>query len=131
MSDMQDKIFINDLMVKAIVGIYPQERVNKQEIIIDLVMSVDTAKAQISDNMSDTVDYGLVAKSIIKYTENKKPLLLESLAHDLIKLCFNLDEKIEAIEISLQKPQAFDFCSGVGVKLYRTRKQMKNILRQK
>ena len=128
---MQDKIFINDLMVKAIVGIYPQERVNKQEIIIDLVMSVDTAKAQISDNMSDTVDYGLVAKSIIKYTENKKPLLLESLAHDLIKLCFNLDEKIEAIEISLQKPQAFDFCSGVGVKLYRTRKQMKNILRQK
>ena len=59
---MKDIIYIKDLRVKTIIGIFDWERKVKQEVSIDLEFPFDCKKAAASDSIEDTVDYKSIAK---------------------------------------------------------------------
>jgi FolB domain-containing protein len=121
MDSTVDRIIIKDLLVRGIVGIKPDERKNRQDILVNVVMWADTKPAAASDNITDAVNYRTIAKAIIKHIENGEPQLVERLAAELVQLCFASDPRLKAVELTLEKPGALRFARSVGVTIYRER----------
>ena len=59
-----DKIFLNELKIDAVIGIWDWERKIRQTIVIDLEMAADIAKAAATDQVEDTLNYKAVAKRV-------------------------------------------------------------------
>lgn len=119
-----DKVFIRDLLVRGIVGINPEERVNRQDVLINATLYADTRQAGASDDIGDAVNYRTAAKAIITYVENEGPLLVERMAADLARICLDTDERIQAIELSVEKPGAVRFARSVGLTIFRRRAEV-------
>jgi dihydroneopterin aldolase/D-erythro-7,8-dihydroneopterin triphosphate epimerase len=116
-----DRITIRDLLVRGIVGIYPDERVNKQNILLNVTLWADTRPAAASEDIADTVNYATIAQALIDYVEQSEPLLVEKLAAELVKICFAADEKVQAVELTVEKPDALSYAEAVGVTIFRRR----------
>lgn len=120
MSDL-DRIHIKDLVVRGIVGINPEERVNRQDVLVNATLWADTRPAADSDDISDAVNYRSIAKAIIAHIETGEPMLVERLVAELADLCLGADERIAQVEISVEKPGALRFARSVGVTITRRR----------
>ena len=88
-TNMKDIIYIKDLRVQTIIGIFGWEREVRQEVSIDLEISFDCNKAAKTDSIEDTIDYKKITKSIIKFVEESSFQLQESLAEGIAKLVKN------------------------------------------
>lgn len=116
-----DRIFIVDLMVRGIVGINPEERRNRQDIVVNATLWADARPAAASDEIADAVNYRSLAKALIAHIESAEPQLVERLAQDLVRICFAADARIAAVELSVEKPGALRYARSVGVTLFRRR----------
>jgi D-erythro-7,8-dihydroneopterin triphosphate epimerase len=116
-----DRIIIEDLLVRGIVGINDDERVHPQDIVIGVTMWADTRPAAKSDDIVDTVNYRTVSKRIIEHVEGGEPRLVERLADEIATLCLDTDERIAEVEVSVRKPGALRFARSVGVAVTRRR----------
>ncbi len=118
-----DRIIIGDLLVRGILGVNPDERVNHQDILVNVTMWADTRPAATSDNIDDAVNYKTVSKAIIAHIEQSEPLLVERLAADLVRICFDTDPRVQAVEMTVEKPGALRFAQSVGVTIFRRREE--------
>ena len=118
-----DRVFIKDLLMRGILGINPEERVNRQDIVINVIMWADTRPAARSDAIDDAVNYRTVAKAIIAHVENGNPMLVERLVAEIADICFRTDARIQAVEVSVEKPGALRFARSVGVSILRSREE--------
>ena len=75
-----DKIFLTELKIDTIIGIWEWERKIRQTVIIDLEMSADIAKAAATDSVEDTLNYKSVAKRIQSFVGDSSFQLVETLA---------------------------------------------------
>ena len=119
-----DRIMIRDLLVRGIVGIKPDERVNRQDILINVVLWADTRPAAASDSIDDTINYRTITKAMVAHIEQGEPMLVERLAAELAAVCFGADPRIEEAEVSVEKPGALRFAGSVGVTIRRTRSEV-------
>ncbi len=115
---MADEIFIKDLLVRAIVGINDEERVNLQDILINIVLYVDTRPAARSDDIEDAVNYRTLTKHIMDMVEASQFFLVEKLTTEIIRLCL-ADNRVERARVSVEKPTALRFARSVGVTIER------------
>ena len=81
-----DIIFINDLTVETVIGIYDWEREIKQRVIFDIEMAGDCAKAAATDAVEDTLNYKAVSKRVIGFVEKSEFQLVETLAERVAQL---------------------------------------------
>ena len=116
-----DRVVIEGLLVRGIVGINPEERANRQDILIDVTMGADTTAAAASDDIADAVNYRTVAKAIIAHVEQGSPMLVERLAEEIAGICFTADQRITEVEVEVRKPGAVRFADSVGVIIHRSR----------
>jgi len=100
-----DKIFLNDLKIDTIIGIYDWERETLQTLSFDLEIDWDIRKAAASDHIDDTLDYGAVVQRIVKFVEASEYQLIETLAEDLCALLLQ-GFPIPKIKLTLSKPVA-------------------------
>ena len=77
-----DIIFIKELCVETVIGIYDWERKIKQMICIDLELGTNILKASNSDDVKDTLDYKSVAKTVKSFLEKSEFMLVETLAEE-------------------------------------------------
>ena len=70
-----DQIVIRDLLVRGIVGINPDERTKKQDILINVTMWTDTTAAAASDDIEDAVNYRTTTKAIVAHVEAAMSLI--------------------------------------------------------
>ena len=117
---MPDVIEIHDLLVRAIIGINPDERVNLQDVLINVRLETDTRPAARSDDIGDAVNYRTIAKDVIDLVENSRFHLVERLAEEVAALCLR-DERVLRTVVSIQKPSALRFARSVGVTIDRGR----------
>lgn len=116
-----DKIFIRELALRCIIGIYPEERREKQDIVINVEMHADLRKAGRSDDLNDTVDYKSIKKAILKLVEHSKFLLIESLAENISDIALR-DEKVQQVVVTIDKPGALRFAKASAVEITRNRR---------
>jgi len=98
-------IRINDLKVRTLIGAYSWEKVNKQELVINITVEYDASKACFSDKLIDALNYESVAAKAIKTAERSRHTLLEKLASKLLAgiMC---DQRVERAYVRVDKPQA-------------------------
>lgn len=118
--DHLDQVLIRDLSVQGIIGINPDERIHKQEILVNATMYTDTTSAAASDAIEDAVNYRTIAKRMIAHIEGGEPMLVERLVEELAGMCLE-DPRVMAVTISVEKPGAVRFSKSVGIKITRSR----------
>ena len=117
---MTDTIEIRDLLLRTIIGINPDERVNRQDVLLNIALEADLRAAARSDNIEDAVNYRTITKSIIELVEQSRFQLVEALAEAVSTLCLR-DERVTRVRVSVQKPGALRFAASVGVSIERSR----------
>lgn len=114
----EDKILINDLLVRGIIGINDWERKQRQDINISLVLFTDVRQAAAADDLAHSVDYRTVTKRIIEHVESSARFTVEALAEDIARLCL-AEEKVSRVRVRVEKPGAVRFARSVGVEVER------------
>ena len=115
-----DRILIKDLMLRCIIGLGEEERREKQDVLINLVLWSDLRPAAATDRLEDTVDYSALKKRIIGLVEASQYHLAEALADRIAALCLE-QSAIQQVQVTLEKPTALRFAHSVGVDIIRSR----------
>lgn len=115
------KIIIEDLKVSTIIGVNPNERVDKQEVSIDLEIWCDLQEGVKTDKIVDTIDYKIIKKEILSYVENSSYNLLETLAYKICKVVLQ-DNRIKKVKVRVNKPGALSYAKNVAIELSMKRK---------
>ncbi|MCF7853279.1 MAG: dihydroneopterin aldolase [Candidatus Pacebacteria bacterium] len=115
-----DKILIQDLLVRCIVGVFPEERREKQDVVLNITLFADLSVAGQSDRLDDTVDYKALKKSIIKHVSESSCLLIEALAQQVADICLG-DPRVARARVRIDKPGALRFARSVAVEVDRSR----------
>lgn len=116
-----DRIVIKDLLVRGIVGINENERRKRQDILINLAMQADIRPSGESDDITQTVNYRTVAKSIISLVEGSSYFTVEKLATEVARLIL-VEHEVFEVTVTVEKPGALRFARSVGVTITRSRK---------
>ena len=111
----RDKVFISELRVDTVIGIYDWERTIRQVVVIDLDMACDCARAAETDSVDDvTLDYKAIGKRIIAFVEASEFFLVETLAHRLAETLV-AEFGIGWLRLRVDKEGALRGARGVGV----------------
>ena len=113
-----DTIFIRDLSMDAVIGVFDWERQVKQKISIDLEMATDIAKSANTDALQDTLDYKAISQRIRTLVETNQPQLVETLI-ELIAKTIMQEFNIPWLRITIAKPGAVRGSKAVGVTIER------------
>jgi len=109
-----DRVFIEDLRIQTVIGIFDWEREISQTISIDLEMAFDIRRAAKTDSIRDALDYKAVSKRLIQFVEGSDFQLVEALAEHCARIV--LDEfPVVWLRLKLSKPGAVRGSSAVGV----------------
>jgi FolB domain-containing protein len=115
-----DKIIIQDLLLRGIIGLNDWEREKPQDILINLTLFADLRPAGQSDNPDDILNYRTLTKAIIAYVESSQHLLVEALAAAIARICV-VDYGAARAIVRVEKPGALRFARSVGVEIERER----------
>ena len=109
-----DIIFLRDLRIDTVIGIYEWERRTRQTVILDIEMGADVAKAAAGDSIENTLNYKEVAKRIISFVEESRFELVESLAEKIAEIIL-MEFKVPWCRLTLNKQGAVRGVRDVGV----------------
>lgn len=113
-----DIVFIEDLKVDTVIGIYDWERQIRQTISIDLEMAHDIQPAALEDTIDKCLDYKSVAKRIISFVEESEFQLVETLAEKIAEI-IRTEFNVPWLKLKLSKPGAVRGSKNVGVLIER------------
>ncbi len=117
---MMDRILINELLVRCVLGISAEERRERQNVLISVVLFTDLAKAGRSDRSEDSVDYRAVNKDILTAVEGSQYHLAEALAQRVAETCL-AHGAVQRVQVKVEKPAALRFARSVAVEIDRSR----------
>lgn len=117
-----DIIYLRDLRINTVIGIYDWERRMKQTIILDIEMGTDIRKAANSDNIDNTLNYKAVAKRLIKFVGDSEYELVEALAEKITEIIM-IEFDVPWCRLSLNKKGAVRGVRDVGVIIERGHKK--------
>ena len=110
----QAQIAVTNLRLRTFIGFNPDEKLKKQDVVINACIQFQTQAGIYQDRVDDALDYKKVTKKIIDAVETGRFLLLEKLVGDVIDICADPDEVIYA-RVTVEKPHALRFADSVSV----------------
>jgi len=113
-----DKIFLSELKVDTVIGIWDWERKIRQTVVIDLEMSADIAKAAATDRVEDTLNYKSVAKRIQSFVADSSFQLVETLAERIAGIIRD-EFDVQWVKVRVNKPGAIRGSRDVGILIER------------
>jgi len=113
-----DIVYIRDLRIDTIIGIYDWERQVKQTVSLDLEMATDIRPAAQTDDIQFALNYKEVSKRLIAYIETRNALLVESLAEEVAAIILN-EFNVPWLRLRLSKPGAVRGARDVGLVIER------------
>ena len=111
---MKDRVFIEDLRIQAVIGVYDWEREITQTVSLDLEMAFDIRQAAASDDIAHTLDYKAVAKRLIDFVGASEFQLVETLAERCAGIIRD-EFDVSWVRLTLNKKGAVRGASDVGV----------------
>ncbi len=113
-----DTIFLRDLEIETIIGIYDWERETKQRITIDLDMAADARAAASTDAIDSTLNYKPVAKRLLAFVGDSRFQLIETLAESVAEIVLG-EFGAQWVRVRINKLGAVRYASNVGVVIER------------
>lgn len=102
---MTDRILLTGLRARGRHGVYPQERADGQDFVVDVVLELDLAPAARTDQVEQTVHYGDLAGQLVAVVTGEPVNLIETLADRLATVCL-ADRRVRTATVTVHKPQA-------------------------
>lgn len=115
-----DFIDIEGLSIRTIIGIFDEERVRKQEVVLFLRMYTDMTAAARSDQIEDAVDYKSITKRVIALVRDSEFFLLERMAEQVAQLVLE-HSAVQQVRVRVEKPGALRYARTVAVTIERCR----------
>jgi len=115
---MTDTLFIKDLLVRTVLGVSDEERRDKQDVLISVVMETDASAPGKSDDVADAVNYRTVSKNILALAERSQFRLVERFAEEIAALCLR-EPRVKRVRVTVEKPGALRFARSAGVTIER------------
>lgn len=109
-----DIIYISDLRIETVIGIFDWERKIKQTVVLDVEMAADCRKAAKSDSVEDTLNYKSVAKRLLEFVGNSEYQLVETLAERCAEIIMN-EFHVPWVKLRVNKRGALRGARDVGV----------------
>ena len=113
-SEIMDIVYLNDLRIDTVVGIYDWERRTRQTVILDIEMGTNIRKAAQSDDIEHTIDYKAVSKRLFAFVGGSEFRLVESLAENVAGILVN-EFHVPWCRVRLNKKGAVRGVRDVGV----------------
>jgi len=113
-----DHVFIEDLRIETVIGIYDWERKIRQVVALDLEMAFDNRRPAASDRIDDTLNYKAVSKRLIAFVEGSSFQLVETLAERCAQIVLE-EFQVPWLRLKLSKPGAVRGSKAVGVVIER------------
>ncbi len=114
-------VFVRDLEVTALLGIYDHEKIEPQRIIVNIDLSVHEAEGATTDDISHVVSYEIVVKKVEAILAEGHINLVETLCEKIASACLR-DKRVAAARIRVEKPDIIPNARSVGVEIERSRK---------
>ena len=109
-----DIVFVEDLRIETVIGIYDWERKIRQTVALDLEMAFDNRKPAATDKIEDTLDYKAVSKRLVAFVEGSRFELVETLAEKCAQIIRD-EFRVPWLRLKLSKPGAVRGSKAVGV----------------
>lgn len=119
MKHQLDTLFINELTIPCIIGVFPSERIEKQLVVISLALFVDTQKAGETDQITETVSYHDIATEVATMVSNSQFYLLEKLAEEIAVVCLK-EKRVKQVTVRVEKPKAIKLAKSAAIEIIRT-----------
>ena len=116
-----DIVYIRDLRIETIIGIYQWEREVKQTVSFDLEMAHDIRKAAATDDIAFALNYKSIAKRLIKFIEESEFLLVERMGEEVAGIVMN-EFNVPWLRLRVSKPGALRGSQDVGIVIERGEK---------
>ncbi len=113
-----DIVYIRDLRIDTIIGIFDWEREVRQTISLDLEMAADIRQAAATDDIAHALDYKAVAKRLIGFIEQSRFLLVERMAEEIAGLV-QAEFNVPWLRLRVSKPGALRGARDVGILIER------------
>ncbi len=111
---------IKNIKSNCIIGINEDERLNKQEILIDIELFGNFNNKNSNDSIENTLNYSTVSKEVLSYVNNSKHHLIETLAEKISIICLKFI-LVKKVLIEVHKPKALKNASNVSIKIERNK----------
>ncbi|WNG87079.1 dihydroneopterin aldolase [Mycobacterium sp. ITM-2016-00317] len=102
---MTDRIELRGLKVRGNHGVFDHERRDGQDFVVDITVWIDLAAAAASDDLADTLDYGVLAQRAADVVAGPARQLIETVAAEIAEDVMR-DERVHAVEVVVHKPSA-------------------------
>lgn len=109
-------IFIRDLLLRTEVGFNEHELGKKQDLLLNISIHYALEGEQVSDDPKEALDYRSICKTIVDMVEGSRYNLLETIADKVLKFLMSID-RIQKVEVTVDKPHALRFSRSVALSL--------------
>lgn len=113
-----DIVYIRQLKIDTVIGIFDWERKIRQDVCIDVDMAVDIRKAAQGEDIECTVSYKTISDRLLEFVSGSEFLLVETMAEEIAAIIMN-EFKVPWVRLRLGKPGAIAEASDVGVLIER------------
>ncbi len=119
----QDQLLLNRLQLMAVCGALPEEQNRAQPFEVNVELGAEIALAGASDELSDTVDYGMVCDAVSTAIQSGRFTLMETMAQKIADVCFACDARVVTVTIEVHKlrPPVPHQLATSGVRITRQR----------
>lgn len=111
---LMDIVYIKQLEIETVIGVFDWERKIRQKVCIDLEMATDIRKAGETDNLDNALDYKAISKRLMEFVESSNFLLIEALAEHIATILLE-EFDVPWLKLTLGKPGAISASKDVGV----------------
>jgi FolB domain-containing protein len=119
---VSDRIRFTRLVAPCHIGVTPEERLQPQNLLIDIELEIDLSEAGTSDDLAHTIDYSAVTREVVSLCASREVALLERLAQLIVDRMF-ADNRVTgvSVEVGKETPPIPESVDGVSVKIERAR----------
>jgi D-erythro-7,8-dihydroneopterin triphosphate epimerase len=109
-------INIKNLRLRTLIGFNPEERVKKQDVVLNIEINYSIENTVLEDSIEDALNYKVITKKVIDHVEQGQFLLLEKLVADVLGICSD-HPSIRSSRVTIDKPHALRFADSVSLTL--------------
>lgn len=113
-----DIVFIRELKIQTVIGVFEWERAIRQTVVLDLEMASDVARAAATDQLEDALDYKAVTSRVVQFVEDSSFQLVETLAESIATILRD-EFGVPWLRLRVSKPGAIHGSKDVGVLIER------------
>lgn len=117
---VNDRVIIRDLRIEAIVGLYPWERVARQQLLLDIDLATDIRAAAESDDLQYTIDYSAVCAKVESLVQQEGFRLIETLAERAVEMILR-EFDVPRVRLVVYKLDVMTQVKRVGIEIERMR----------